>query len=68
MFCKVVVRVSDGLGEDRITPVLAPMSWAPVSQPGGLHMAGAQQIFTDWEDELVKTTGGCKEVSGYSKL
>lgn len=60
--------VSDGLCEEKVTPVLAHMSWTPVSQPGALCTPGAQQILTDWEDELVKTTGGCKEVSGYSTL
>lgn len=46
--CKVGMRVSGGLCEDKIKPLLAHMAWTLFSQSGPLHMAGVQQIFTDW--------------------
>lgn len=62
--CKVGMRVSGGLCEDKIKPLLAHTAWRHFSQPGPLHTVGVQQIFTDWGGgggELVKSTGGCKK-------
>lgn len=55
------MRVSDGVSEDRIMPVLAHTHL--FLNLGPQHTVGSQQIFPDWEDEPVRPTGDCKEVS-----